>query len=423
MGRYHRKNKKCDDRVKKVKANKVSTCKLKAHDACVKNLDAKNVEIRGVNLDDYLLASSPADFKILFDEVDPNPPADCNWGVNSRYPKKPENVNEEVFKCLCNTLNTEIYDGDNSLNQRLKAGRERLNNLYPGQYPQVGDVEVVGSMTFVPYYRVFGEATDPTLKEFINFYTKLGWNIELANSQFKDPIGDLLTMNALTTGSAGSSVLTVNKINHGLTVGTPIGLINADEFDGISSEDLNKSHTVVSVLDANRFTIDVSPSTANVGNVNGGGDEITLRNLTVIPGPRTASIYFQYAYVDKETGTCESKLYDLGNRQFQPSIDYDPTEDPNCVISWGEKYMGYQSFATDVVTTMYENMPNPEDGAAVQIVIIREPGLVVYFPGGCEDESRGSQTVITNPSCVSNCVGNASASQSISASATVTPKS
>jgi len=334
MGRKHHK---CEDKIKakrisaeKIKTQKLSACKVTAHEVDTKSLNVQDFSIDGVSFQDYLLANSGADFKLVFDEVDPNPPQDCNWGPNSRYPKKPEKVNADVFKCLCETLNREIYDSGDpqrpSLNQRLKNGRERLNQIYPGEYEQVGDIEVVGSITFVPYYPIFGLSEDPKLKEILHFYTKVGWNVEVANTQLEDP------------------------------------------FDP--------------------------------------------NNTNIIKGSRVGAIYLQYAYIDKETGECKSKLYDLGIRQFEPSIDYDPTEDPDCVISWGEKYMGYQSFETKAVKEMYDNMPNPDDGAAVQLVILREPGLVVYFPGGCDDEDKRVSTVVTNPNCTSNCVGNASSSVS-----------
>jgi hypothetical protein len=86
-----------------------------------------------------------------------------------------------------------------------------------------------------------------------------------------------LGLDALLSGTAGSSVLTVSQPNHGLTSGQTIRLSGAAGFDGIVSSDIN-GIKIVTVVDANNYTVDVSPSTALVGNVAGGGGSIRIES-------------------------------------------------------------------------------------------------------------------------------------------------
>lgn len=79
--------------------------------------------------------------------------------------------------------------------------------------------------------------------------------------------------NPFTTGTAGSTLVTVTDIGHGALVNDFVTFSSAIGFDGIPAGDLNKEHQIVDVLDADTYTITVStPCTA--GAVSGGGSSV-----------------------------------------------------------------------------------------------------------------------------------------------------
>jgi hypothetical protein len=81
----------------------------------------------------------------------------------------------------------------------------------------------------------------------------------------------------LTTGAAASSVVTVTHNAHGYIGGETIVMSGVEEFDGIRDKDVNKHH-VITFVDANTYTIDVSPSIINVGGVSGGGSNVNVND-------------------------------------------------------------------------------------------------------------------------------------------------
>ena len=74
----------------------------------------------------------------------------------------------------------------------------------------------------------------------------------------------------LESTSAGSGVITVTDTGHGATVGDYVTFSGATVFDGLTTGDLNKEHVVVSVPDANTYTVDTGGS-AIFGSTSGGG--------------------------------------------------------------------------------------------------------------------------------------------------------
>jgi hypothetical protein len=76
-----------------------------------------------------------------------------------------------------------------------------------------------------------------------------------------------------TSGGAGSGVITVSDTGHGAAIGDYVTISGATAFDGLTTGDLNKEHTVASVIDSNSYTINTGGS-ATSGSVSGGGSSV-----------------------------------------------------------------------------------------------------------------------------------------------------
>lgn len=87
--------------------------------------------------------------------------------------------------------------------------------------------------------------------------------------------GDSVTIDGLSPNSpfvattSGSTTVTFHHTAHGLAVGDTVVIIGCTDVGGIPASDLNKSHTVVSVPNANSFTVTVA-TTATSTTVGGG---------------------------------------------------------------------------------------------------------------------------------------------------------
>ena len=77
--------------------------------------------------------------------------------------------------------------------------------------------------------------------------------------------------NPITTGVLGSSLLTVNLPNHGLSQESTINLSGATTVDGVSP---NGTFGIETIVDANNFIVDTVTGSATVGGVTGGGASI-----------------------------------------------------------------------------------------------------------------------------------------------------
>ena len=91
------------------------------------------------------------------------------------------------------------------------------------------------------------------------------------------PIRRTVTLgtDALTTGSPGSGIITVTDAGHGATIGDYITISGATAFDGITSDQINKEHTVTTVINSSTYTITTTGS-ASTGGVSGGGSAIQV---------------------------------------------------------------------------------------------------------------------------------------------------
>ena len=86
----------------------------------------------------------------------------------------------------------------------------------------------------------------------------------------------LLGNNPVSTGSAGSAIVTITtQGNHGALAGQYVTINNVNSsIDGIPASDLNKRHVISSIASTTTFTISVATS-AVAGSVSGGGSDIT----------------------------------------------------------------------------------------------------------------------------------------------------
>ena len=96
-----------------------------------------------------------------------------------------------------------------------------------------------------------------------------------------------------------------------------------------------------------------------------------------------ASIYINIGYIN-ESGQVIINNLQIGNRQFQGSIDYDPNDVNN---SFGEKFNGSLTLNTQAITDVYKLMSDLNNQAAVQLVLYAEKDLII-FEGGTGTSSK-----------------------------------
>lgn len=108
-------------------------------------------------------------------------------------------------------------------------------------------------------------------------YVALGTHLKLyieEGSQYYDitPVRRTQTIgsNKMTTGAAGSSVITVEDTSHGAVTNDFITITGATGFDGITAAELNTEHQVT-VVDGNTYNFTVASDTASSGSTAGGG--------------------------------------------------------------------------------------------------------------------------------------------------------
>lgn len=389
---------------------KIKVKRLLAKEACIKRLKVFKLDTNSLVLNDLkvdtltvggfqvekLLAPVATSVDLPFDAL-------VNGGFfGDRTPKKPDGVNETVWNSMLDQLKNRIIP---KLGARLEKGRQRL-----GLPKVLNDVDLVGTISIQPFFKSF--PNDPSRQDIIQFYTGIGWDMEVANAAGLLTAGEDLQA-SLFTGSITGNILTVTNVSFGLVSqglkitapGLPEGVMIVDQ---LTNDPIDGPF-----FKTGTFLLNTSLN-------------LSSREFRgVFPsGPRVASIYLYYGYMEKETGQVVVKTYDLTNRQFEPTIDYDPEDDPQCVDSWGEKFGGYRPVASHIIYKIAENMRGADgkldinNTGCMQLAILRETGIIAYFPGGCSDDDRAISTVITNPSCINDCSGNATSSASTTVSVT-----
>ena len=82
-----------------------------------------------------------------------------------------------------------------------------------------------------------------------------------------------LGANPLTTGSAGSGVITVTDSGQGAVLGDFVTFSGATAFDGLTTANLNKEQEIISITDPNTYTVNTGGS-ASSGSTAGGGSSV-----------------------------------------------------------------------------------------------------------------------------------------------------
>jgi len=82
----------------------------------------------------------------------------------------------------------------------------------------------------------------------------------------------LLAFNAFTSGSSGSSVITVSEPGNSRSTGDVVRFRTVEAFDGFTEAALESaSGYSITVVDSSTYTFTVSGETASTGSVQGGG--------------------------------------------------------------------------------------------------------------------------------------------------------
>ena len=101
----------------------------------------------------------------------------------------------------------------------------------------------------------------------------------------------LLIPNPLQSGTAGSSVITVFEPSHNRSTSDVVIFRKVNGFDGFTSANLQRAAGYsITVVDSNSYTIS-AVGTASVGNIRGGGLDITVAPGTASPTPTPASTF------------------------------------------------------------------------------------------------------------------------------------
>jgi|TARA_R100001463_G_scaffold36995_2_gene79600 hypothetical protein len=87
----------------------------------------------------------------------------------------------------------------------------------------------------------------------------------------------LLNLNCFKSGVSGSSIITVTEVSHGRSTGESVIFKKANGFDGFSKSTIELSTGyIITVIDTNTYTFTISGEVASLGNVRGGGGNVTV---------------------------------------------------------------------------------------------------------------------------------------------------
>jgi flagellar hook protein FlgE len=112
-------------------------------------------------------------------------------------------------------------------------------------------------------------------------------------------------------GGPGAVTVTVSDTAHGLQVGETVDLQGIAAFDAFLASELNTTHTITSVIDANTYTISVTTAAAQAG-ATGGGNSITrsqVNNGSLVAELGLVESLSGGAYAAQSTGVL-GPLYD-----------------------------------------------------------------------------------------------------------------
>ena len=92
----------------------------------------------------------------------------------------------------------------------------------------------------------------------------------------------LLSFNPFRSGSSGSATITVSETGQGRSTGDTVRFRSAEAFDGFTSGTIESSGGYsITEVDDDSYTFSASSGTATVGNVKGGGGNVSAGPVTV----------------------------------------------------------------------------------------------------------------------------------------------
>ena len=92
----------------------------------------------------------------------------------------------------------------------------------------------------------------------------------------------LLSFNPFRSGSSGSATITDSEPGHGRSTGDTVRFRSAEAFDGFTSVSIESSGGYsITEVDDDSYTFSASSGTATVGNVKGGGGNVSAGPVTV----------------------------------------------------------------------------------------------------------------------------------------------
>jgi len=146
-----------------------------------------------------------------------------------------------------------------------------------GYVERIGGWQKVATTTF-----------EGTCRNMLNFVTLASENFMFMGTHEKayledggtyydiTPLRTTLTLgsNPITTGTAGSGIITVTATSHGAKVGGYLTIAGATAVDGLTTDQLNQNFEVLTVPNNNTFTVDTGGA-ASSGSTAGGGSSVT----------------------------------------------------------------------------------------------------------------------------------------------------
>ena len=146
-----------------------------------------------------------------------------------------------------------------------------------GYVERIGGWQKVATTTF-----------DGTCRNMLNFVTLASENFLFMGTHEKayledggtyydiTPLRTTLTLGSdpITTGTAGSGIITVTATSHGAKAGGYLTLAGATATDGITADQINQNFEVLTVPNNNTFTVDTGGA-ASSGSTAGGGSSVT----------------------------------------------------------------------------------------------------------------------------------------------------
>ena len=146
-----------------------------------------------------------------------------------------------------------------------------------GYVERIGGWQKVATTTF-----------DGTCRNLLNFVTLASENFLFMGTHEKayledggtyydiTPLRTTLTLgsNPITTGTAGSGIITVTATSHGAKAGGYLTIAGATAVDGLTTDQLNQNFEVLTVPNNNTFTVDTGGA-ASSGSTAGGGSSVT----------------------------------------------------------------------------------------------------------------------------------------------------